>query len=65
MKFLFTQKFFNVYFTVSLIVAFGYFFVGCLDGSREMFPNWIYFAPIAFLNVVIGLILGLRPSDEI
>jgi hypothetical protein len=50
----------ETWFVASFIILFAYLFVGTLEGSMQMFPNWPYFAGLALINFLICLYYGTR-----
>jgi hypothetical protein len=50
----------EIWFLISVVIFGAYLFVGMLDGSREYFPNWPYFAMLATINLFVSIIVGTR-----
>ena len=57
------QTVWETWFFVSFTVFGAYLFVGTLEGSEYIFPNWPYFAGIATINFLICLYYGIKPRN--
>lgn len=56
------QTIWETWFICSIIVFATYFFVGTLDGSKDMFPNWLPFFLISIINLITCLYIGSKKS---
>jgi len=57
------QTVWETWFIISFTIFMAYLFVGILENSQEMFPNWPYFTGIAAINFLICLYYGLKPRN--
>ncbi len=58
------QTLWETWFVASVIVFLAYLFVGTLEGSKIIFPNWLVFAPISGINLLVCIIIGLKKPKE-
>lgn len=56
------QIMWETWFVASIVIFFAYFFVGTLERSREVFPNWTPFFILSIINLVVCLYYGLRTN---
>ena len=56
------QTLWEAWFVSSILIFAMYFFVGTLDGSMDMFPNWLPFFVISFINLITCLYVGSKKS---
>lgn len=54
------QLIWETWFLMSVFIFMAYFFVGMLEGSREFFPNWIYFFGVACINLILCVGYGFK-----
>lgn len=54
------QAMWEIWFVSSIIIVLGYLFVGVLEGSKYLFPNWPYFTTMAMFNLIICILVGTR-----
>jgi uncharacterized membrane protein SirB2 len=54
------QSMWETWFVASFIIVIAYIFVGTMEGSQEMFPNWYIFTIIAMFNFILCIHRGMR-----
>lgn len=58
------QKFWELWFLVSVVVFSAFFFVGTLEGSREMFPNFLWGLVPSIINLAICIYCGFKENER-
>jgi hypothetical protein len=58
------QTMWEYWFVASVIIFLAYLFVGTLEGSMIMFPNWLPFMLLACVNLIICIYYGLKPRTD-
>ena len=54
------QTAWEMWFVSSCIIFLCYTFVGTIQGSKEVFPNWIVFYIISIINLIACVIVGTK-----
>lgn len=54
------QTMWETWFVSSVIILMATLFVGTLEGSRIIFPNWDIFAIVVFINFCVSLGYGMK-----
>jgi hypothetical protein len=58
------QSTWEAWFIVSIIASSSLFFVGTIEGSRDMFPNFLWAFIPSIINLAVCLYYGLKHNDE-
>lgn len=56
------QTMWEMWFVASVVIFLAYLFVGTLENSQIMFPNWLPFMLIACVNFLFCIYYGLKTS---
>lgn len=54
------QTMWETWFVLSFVIIISYIFVGTIEGSQDMFPNWYIFATIVMFNFILCLHKGFK-----
>jgi len=54
------QTMWETWFVASFVILVSYIFVGTMEGSKDMFPNWAIFTVIAMINFIFCTVKGLK-----
>lgn len=58
------QTIWETWFIISLVLLFVMLFIGTIENSKTIFPNWPYFAGVVIINLVLCLIKGTHVPKE-
>ena len=57
------QTMWEYWFVISVIIFLAYFFVGTLEGSKTIFPNWLPFMLASCINLIICIYYGVKTRN--
>ena len=58
-----SQTMWETWFVSATTIFLAYIFIGMLEGSKTMFPNWCYFASLSCINFLYCLYVGTKPRE--
>jgi hypothetical protein len=57
------QTMWEYWFVISVVIFLAYFFVGTLEGSKTIFPNWLPFMLASCINLIICIYYGVKTRN--
>ena len=58
------QSIWEYYFLAALIAFFALFFIGTIEGSKELWPEWPHYFAFTTINLLISIVIGLKKRDN-